>query len=73
MSNYNTDFTLNTETRTNEEAYNNAMNQYYYETQQYEKTNADINAKTSIIQQQDRTLELRLKQLGDNRENLGKE
>ena len=63
LSNYNTDFTLNTETRTTEEAYNNAMNQYYYETQQYEKTNADINAKTSIIQQQDRTLELRLKQL----------
>ena len=63
LSNYNTDFTLNTETRTNEEAYNNAMNQYYYETQQYEKTNADINAKTSIIQQQDRTLELRLRQL----------
>ena len=63
LSNYNTDFTLNTETKTNEEAYNNAMNQYYYETQQYEKTNADINAKTSIIQQQDRTLELRLRQL----------
>ena len=63
LSNYNTDFTLNTETKTNEEAYNNAMNQYYYETQQYEKTNADINAKTSVIQQQDRTLELRLKQL----------
>ena len=63
LKNYNTEFNLNTETKTNEEAYNNAMNQYYYETQQYEKTNADINAKTSIIQQQDRTLELRLKQL----------
>ena len=63
LSNYSTDFALNTETKTNEEAYNNAMNQYYYETQQYEKKNADINAKTSIIQQQDRTLELRLKQL----------
>lgn len=63
LKDYNTSFTLNTETKTNEEAYNQAMNQYYYETQQYEKTNADINAKTSIIQQQDRTLELRLKQL----------
>lgn len=63
LKNYNTEFNLNTETKTNEEAYNNAMNQYYYETQQYEKTNADINAKTSIIHQQDRTLELRLKQL----------
>ncbi len=63
LKDYNTSFNLNTETKTNEEAYNQAMNQYYYETQQYEKTNADINAKTSIIQQQDRTLELRLKQL----------
>ena len=58
-----TTFNLNTESTTNTEAYNNAMNQYYYDTQQYEKKNADINAKTSIIQQQDRTLELRLKQL----------
>ena len=63
LDNYSTEFKLNIETKTNEEAYNNAMNQYYYETQQYEKTNADINAKTSIIHQQDRTLELRLKQL----------
>ena len=30
---------------------------------EYEKTIADINAKTSIIQKEDRTLELRLKQL----------
>ena len=34
-----------------------------YEKEVYEKTIADINAKTSIIQQEDRTLELRLKQL----------
>ena len=63
LENYNTSFNLNTETATNEEAYNQAMNQYYYDTQVYNKKNADINAKTSIIQQQDRTLELRLKQL----------
>ena len=63
LKNYNTAFSLNTETATNEEAYNQAMNQYYYDTQVYNKKNADINAKTSIIQQQDRTLELRLKQL----------
>ena len=31
--------------------------------EKYEKTIADINAKTEKIQQQDRTLELRLKQL----------
>ena len=63
LKNYSTAFNLQTETATNEEAYNHAMNQYYYDTQVYNKKNADINAKTSIIQQQDRTLELRLKQL----------
>ena len=63
LKNYNTAFNLQTETATNDEAYNQAMNQYYYDTQVYNKKNADINAKTSIIQQQDRTLELRLKQL----------
>ena len=56
-------YTLNTETITNEAAYQDAMNQYNHEVAQYEKTIADINAKTSIIQKEDRTLELRLKQL----------
>ena len=56
-------YTLNVETVTNEKAYEDAMNQYLYKKEQYEKTIADINAKTEIIQQEDRTLELRLKQL----------
>ena len=56
-------YTLNTETVTDEAAYQDAMNEYNYKVQQYEKTIADINAKTSIIQEEDRTLELRLKQL----------
>lgn len=56
-------YTLNTEAITDEEAYANAMNQYYYNQEQYSKTIADINAKTEVIQAQDRTLELRLKQL----------
>jgi len=56
-------YSLNTETVTDEAAYQDAMNEYNYKVQQYEKTIADINAKTSIIQQEDRTLELRLKQL----------
>ena len=56
-------YTLNVETVTNEAAYNDAMNQYLYKKEQYEKTIADINAKTEVIQQEDRTLELRLKQL----------
>ena len=46
-----------------EAKYEDAMNQYYYENAKYDKTIQDINAKTSIIQQQDQQLELRLKQL----------
>ncbi len=56
-------YSLNMETVTDNEAYQDAMNEYNYKLEQYEKTIADINAKTSIIHQQDRTLELRLKQL----------
>lgn len=56
-------YTLNTETITDEEAYRNAMNQYYYDQEVYDKTIRDINAKTELIQAEDRTLELRMKQL----------
>lgn len=56
-------YNLNVESVTDEEAYNNAMNKYYHDVQVYEKKIADINAKTEIIQKEDRTLELRLKQL----------
>lgn len=53
--------------------YNKAMNDYYYKKDVYEKTIADINAKTEIIQAQDRTLELRLKQLDTEQEALTQE
>jgi len=66
-------YVLNTETTTDTDAYNNAMNQYYYEVQKYEKTIADINAQTEIIQNQDRTLELRLKQLDTEESALSNE
>lgn len=56
-------YTLNMETITDEKAYDDAMNQYYYDNAVYDKTIRDINAKTSIIQQEDQQLELRLKQL----------
>ena len=56
-------YTLNTETVTDEDAYENAMNQYYYDQEEYEKAIRDINAQTEIIQAEDRTLELRLEQL----------
>src|SRR5574344_39116 len=56
-------YTLTTETKTDENAYNAAMNQYVHDVALYEKAVQDINAKTEIIQAEDRTLELRLKQL----------
>ena len=63
-------YALNTETITDEAAYQDAMNQYNYDMQVYEKQIADINAKTEKIQQEDRTLELRLKQLDTEQEAL---
>ena len=66
-------YTLNTETVTDDAAYQDAMNEYNYKVQQYEKTIADINARTSIIQKEDRTLELRLKQLDTEQNALATE
>ena len=56
-------YDLNATTQTDDDAYNDAMNEYYYQKQVYEKRVQDINAKTEQIQTEDRTLELRLKQL----------
>lgn len=63
-------YTVNTETITDDAAYNDAMNQYNYDMAQYEKEIADINAQTEVIQQEDRTLELRLRQLDTEQEAL---
>ena len=63
LKNMSTGFNLKAEETTNQAAYNDAMNQYNYDLTKYEKQMSDINAKTSLIQEQDRTLELRLKQL----------
>lgn len=66
-------YTLNMETKTDEAAYQDAMNQYYYENAKYDKMVQDINAKTSIIQEEDRQLELRLKQLDTEQNALSTE
>ena len=57
-------YSLNCETITDEAAYQDAMNQYFYKQEKYDKQVADINAKTEIIQAEDRQLQLRLEQLG---------
>lgn len=61
-------YTLTTNTCTDEEAYNDAMNQYHYEQNQYDRKIQEINSKLEVIQQQDKNLELKLKQL-DTEEN----
>ncbi len=54
---------LEMRTTQDEEAFDDAMNQYNAEKAQYDKRVAEIDAQTIIIQQQDRTLELHLTQL----------
>jgi len=66
-------YTLNVETITDDAAYEDAMNKYYYESAKYDKMIQDINAKTSVIQAEDRQLELRLKQLDTERNALTNE
>jgi len=66
-------YVLNMETVTDDAAYQDAMNQYYYENAKYDKTIQDINAKTSIIHQEDQQLELRLKQLDTEQKALSNE
>ena len=56
-------YTLVTNTSTDEEAYNDAMNQYNYEQYKYDQRIQDINSKIEVVQQQDKSLELELKQL----------
>lgn len=63
-----TTYTLTTTTSTDEEAYNDAMNQYNFEQHEYDHKVQEINSKLEIIQQQDKQLELKLKQL-DTEEN----
>ncbi len=66
-------YSLNVETVTDDEAYKDAMNQYNYENAKYDKMVQDLNAKTSIIQQEDQQLELRLKQLDTEQNALSTE
>ena len=63
-----TTYSLTTNTSTDEDAYNDAMNKYRYEQNQYDQKIQEINSKLEIIQQQDKSLELNLKQL-DTEEN----
>ena len=56
-------YTVTSSTEVDEEAYNNAYNQYVYEQYLYDQKQTEINASIEIIQAEDKNLELRLKQL----------
>lgn len=66
-------FDLSATTSTDENAYNDAVNEYTYQQQLYQQQVTSINAKTSIIQQEDRGLELQLKQLDTEQQALSTE
>ena len=55
------------ETITDNAAYQDAYNKYEYAQYEYDKKQQEINAKTEIIQQEDRNLELKLQRLDNER------
>lgn len=55
------------ETVTDEKAYQEAFNDYEYDKAKYDKQQQEINAKTSIVQQEDKNLELKLTRLDNER------
>lgn len=56
-------YPVSTNTVTDQDAYNDAMNQYEYDKYEYDQSIQNINAKIEIVQAEDKNLELRLKQL----------
>ncbi len=75
---YNTDGTpksyktipLEASTVTDEAAYKDAYAKYEYSMYEYDKKQQEINAKTEIIQQEDRNLELKLQRLDNERQQI---
>ena len=66
-------FSITTTQTKDEDAYNDAFNDYEYQKALYEQNISDLNAKTKVIQQEDQQLELRLKQLDTERNALNTE
>ncbi len=66
-------YSLEVKTENDEAAYNDAMNQYYYDKSVYDQKIQEVNSKIEIIQVQDKNLELKLKQLDTERQALDTE
>jgi len=70
LEGYSTTFDLTASTTTDEAAYEDAMSEYQYQQNIYDKSVSDINAKTEIIEQEDKTLELKLARLDTEQQAL---
>ena len=66
-------YALTTTTLTDQDAYDDAMNQYEYEKYTYDQAIQDINSKIEIVQAEDKNLELRLKQLDTEQDAISTE
>ena len=66
-------YSLTTTTATDQDAYEDAMNQYEYEKYEYDQAIQEINSKIEIVQSQDKNLELRLKQLDTEQDAISTE
>jgi hypothetical protein len=66
-------YAVTTNTTTDQEKYDDAMNQYEYDKYQYDQSIQEINAKIEIIQSEDKNLELRLKQLDTEQDAISTE
>lgn len=69
----NTSFNVSTTTTTDQNAYQDALNEYEYQQMSYQQQVNNINAKTSAIQAEDRALELQLRQLDTEQKALSTE
>jgi len=66
-------YALTTSTETDQDRYNDAMNQYEHDKYLYDQAIQEINAKIEIIQAEDKNLELRLKQLDTEQDAISTE
>lgn len=63
-------YKLSKDSKYDEKGYDDAMQAYNVQNEVYQKEISNINAKTEVLQQTDRTLEMRLKQLDTEQEAL---
>lgn len=68
-----TTYSLNVQTKKDDDAYGDAYNEYEYQKNQYDNEIQAVNAKISVIQSQDKKLELKLQDLDTQQKALSTE